>query len=112
MDPNRPSGAENYRTGASPSGDGPASPRPADGGSALGAFGLGQDNATSKWMKMISSTLLGETSGSLFSRWTPAADAGSGLSATSPRKSMGKNDGDMTELKIALVGGPGVVRLG
>ncbi|KAG6961104.1 hypothetical protein JG688_00009276 [Phytophthora aleatoria] len=73
------------------------------------------DSATSKWMKMISSTFLGEgASSSLFSRRSSGA-AGGGSTGVS-QESLGRwaklraeNGLDPTpELKIALVGGPAV----
>ncbi|KAF1335939.1 Amino acid/auxin permease, partial [Globisporangium splendens] len=92
----------------------------AHGGASKAAPGFGQslaqevDNATVKWMKMISSTFLGENAGSslltntLFSRRQPALTADySHDGAAAPRR--GKNDLDETrELKIALVGGSAV----
>lgn len=78
------------------------------GTSTLGGFGqsLAQevDNATAKWMKMISSTFLGESaSASLFARRAPALTA-------APHESATRRKGNMRELKIALVGGSAVVR--
>jgi hypothetical protein len=84
----------------------------AEGGGALGAFGysLAPDSATSTWMKMISSTFLGDSAGSLFSRRPAAIGAGVDGLSSAPAKKRGKHDVDATlELKIALVGGPGVV---
>lgn len=83
------------------------------GSGGLGAFGysLTQDTATSKWMKMISSTFLGDSSGSIFSRRSPAIAGNTDAAASFPTKKRGKHGVDATpELKIALVGGPGVVR--
>jgi hypothetical protein len=73
------------------------------------------DSATSKWMKMISSTFLGEGSGSsLFAR-RPSGSSGA-TAGVSPEslgrwaKLRAENGLDPTpELKIALVGGAAVV---
>ncbi|KAF4041916.1 SH2 domain [Phytophthora infestans] len=73
------------------------------------------DSATSKWMKMISSTFLGEgTSSSLFGRRSSGTTGGSGTGVS--QESLGRwaklraeNGLDPTpELKIALVGGSAV----
>ncbi|ETM36599.1 hypothetical protein L914_16748 [Phytophthora nicotianae] len=73
------------------------------------------DSATSKWMKMISSTFLGEgTSSSLFGRRSSGTSGGgsSGVSQESLgrwAKLRAENGLDPTpELKLALVGGPAV----
>lgn len=89
------------------------------GGGGGGGGGFGQalaqevDNATAKWMKMISSTFLGESSASLFARRSPALTQGpAGASAAARRRRGPRADGldDTRELKIALVGGAAVVR--
>ncbi|RLN95404.1 hypothetical protein BBJ28_00022207 [Nothophytophthora sp. Chile5] len=92
-----------------------------DGGASLGGFGQSfaqeVDNATTKWMKMISSTFLGESSGSsIFARRASGSAVGGGSGAPqdalgSLTKLRGENGLDPTpELKIALVGGAAVVR--
>lgn len=69
------------------------------------------DAAASKWMKMLSSTFLGEGASGLFSRRPQAIEGDGGASARAPARKRGPLDVDDTpELKIALVGGSGVVR--
>lgn len=111
-----PHGASTATTPAAPGGTAAAA------GGALGGFGhsLAQEveDATAKWMKMISSTFLGESAGSsLFSRRQPAIMADysqkNDTARTKARRGRGAHGSgldDTRELKIALVGGSAVVR--
>ncbi|RLN79058.1 hypothetical protein BBJ28_00013973 [Nothophytophthora sp. Chile5] len=122
MDPASASAAAARRDDGAPLASVPAAPSTGgDDGASLGGFGQSfaqeVDNATTKWMKMISSTFLGESSGSsIFARRASGSAAGGGSGSPhdalgSLTKLRGENGLDPTpELKIALVGGAAVVR--